>query len=269
LTGSEDVIARFSRSQQAAARLRRWKLDVSKRRVVPWVLAHVTRVVDCIRPGDVLRISNSIAADRSRHALGQIKKADIEKIIEVRDWHPDFAFTHLMHFVIEDTGELPTFDEFIRHRIFKDALYDDIRRQVARAGRGAGQTEALAKAAVRWRIGNAYYSFLKEQYVISVMRSEGVDVRQHPLADALFRVDCWAAETNIDLYVRNKIFRSGDGNAGRKTRSGNLLSDTVPPFKNIVLEFAPRHTFGDVHLPDAGEVRRACKALLSEGAAHS
>jgi hypothetical protein len=223
---------------------------------------HVTKIVDNIRPHDVLELCKEIAADGSKHALGEIKKSDVDQVPEIRDWHPDFAFIHLLHFVTEEAGALLPFDAFIHHQIFKDALYDDIRKQIQRVAGHDKHIEALAKKAVRWRVGIAYYSFLKEQYVISLMRSEGINVKQHPLADALFRVDCWAAETNIDLYVTNPLFRSRGGSAGRKVKSAELLADAAPPFKSVILECETRHTFGDVHLPDESDVRRACRELL-------
>jgi hypothetical protein len=49
----------------------------------------------------------------------------------------------------------------------------------------------VIRAAMQWRIGNAYPSYRREQYVISVLREHGSDVRCHVLADVLFRVDCW------------------------------------------------------------------------------
>lgn len=222
----------------------------------------MTKTVDSIQPHDVLQLCREIAADRSKHALGEIKKMDIDKVPEIRDWHPDFAFTHLLHFVTEEVGSLLSFDDFIRHQIFKNALYDDIRGKVEQVAQRDKHKEPLAKSAVRWRIGNAYYSFLREQYAISVMRSEGIEVQQHPLADALFRVDCWVANTNIDLYVTNPRFRSKEENTGRKIKSADLLADANPPFQSVVLECDIKHTFGDVHLPDENDVRRVCRELL-------
>jgi hypothetical protein len=226
-------------------------------------MSHFTKAVDSIQPSDVLKLCKEIAADSSKHALGEIKSSAVSMVPEIRDWHPDFAFTHLLHFVTEEAGALVSFEDFIHHPIFKDALYDDIRKQVKQASRQDVTREPLAKNAIRWRVGIAYYAFLKEQYVISLLRSEGINVKQHPLADALFRVDCWAADVNIDLYVTNPRFRAKGGGVGRKTKSADLLADAVPPFKNVVLECATKHTFGDVHLPDDGDVRRACREISS------
>lgn len=226
-------------------------------------MQHVTKAVDSIQPQDVLKLCKEIAADRSKHALGEIKSADVAKVPEIRDWHPDFAFTQVLHFVTEVAGVLLPFDDFIRHSVFKEAFYDQIREKISSVAQCNEEKESLAKRAVRWRLGIAYYSFLKEQYVISLMRSEGISVKQHPLADALFKVDCWAGNTNIDLYVTNPLFRAKGGSAGRKIKSADLLADAVPPFTSIILECATRHTFGDVHLPDEDEVRRACKGLLA------
>ncbi|WP_157691657.1 hypothetical protein [Noviherbaspirillum autotrophicum] len=224
---------------------------------------HTTNTVDSIRPQDVLELCKWIAADRSNHALKEIESSVVNEVPAIRDWHPDFAFTHLLHFVTEEAGRLPSFDDFARHPIFKDAMYEDIEAQVLKVARLDKAKEPLARNAVRWRIGIAYYSFLKEQYVISLIRSEGINVKQHPLADALFRVDCWVGDTNIDLYVTNSFFRSEKGDKGRKIKSQDLLADAIPPFNNVILACKTRHTFGDVHLPDENDVRDACRKLLS------
>lgn len=60
------------------------------------------------------------------------------------------------------------------------------RRGKDHRGRGGGVPSRMAHGAMRWRIGNFYYSFLREQYVHAVFRECGVHLRQHPLADALF-----------------------------------------------------------------------------------
>lgn len=53
-----------------------------------------------------------------------------------------------------------------------------------------------------WRLGNAYYSCLRELYVLAVLREAGVPAEYHVIADALFRADFRAGETIISLYVR-------------------------------------------------------------------
>lgn len=268
MTNAQEVIERFTRSgsaREATRKLERWRRGPRRHRVVPPVMAHETAVVDDLQPGDVLAVCQRIAADKREHALGDIRRTVVSDVPFIRDWFPDFAYTHVLHFVAEAAGRLLTFNEYARHPVFKDAMYGDIRQAVQDAMARNGVSETLAKQAVRWRIGNAYYAFLKEQFVFAGMREEGFEVKQHPLADALFRVDCWVGETNIDLYVTNPRFRSDRQGAGRKVKSSELLADAVPPFKNIVMECDVRHTYGDVHLPDEDSVKRACQKLLESG----
>jgi len=47
---------------------------------------------------------------------------------------------------------------------------------------------------------------VREQCVQAVLRDESHDVRQHPLADVLFRVDFWIEDTNFDLFTGNHLF---------------------------------------------------------------
>jgi hypothetical protein len=105
---------------------------------------------------------------------------------------------------------------------------------------------------VRWRIGLAYYSFAREVYTIAVLRVAGLDVRSHPLADALFRVDAWTGRTVLSLYISNARFR--DGALGRKPRTTSILAGATPPFRCEELRLTTRHEFGCVHLPEAGKI---------------
>ncbi len=68
---------------------------------------------------------------------------------------------------------------------------------------------------MRWRIGNYYYSFLREIHLLSILRETGLDLLFHPLADALFRVDAWLGDLVLSLYVGNARYRTVTG-TGRK-----------------------------------------------------
>lgn len=263
MTTAQQVIHRFKRSRAASRRLDWWRNDECRRhKVVPDVMAHTTKLVDKLRPADVLAVCQRIAADPAEHALGDIKRSVVDHVPSIRDWFPSFAYTHVLHIVMEAKGELLTFNEWTHDVEFQTRMWPEIRHMVATTAAKDGVDEQLVKDAVRWRVGNAYYAFLKEQYVVALMREAGLPVKQHPLADALFRVDCWVGETNIDLYVTNPRFRSDRQGSGRKIRSGELLSDAIPPFQNQVLECEIQHTYGDVHLPGEESVKRACRPLL-------
>src|SRR5215469_17654158 len=192
-TTSNEVIATFAVTARAQALLRQWREDPARPQVARTVLAHTTHVLYQLEPS---RIEAACAG--SEHPLGDIRKDVAMAVRPVVDWRPDFAFTHVMHIAVEKLGQLPTFQEFT-HFCATDPVgrmaLGDPARQIREHARQLGYVREHAAQAVRWRIGIAYYSFARALYTISVLRAEGVDVRAHPLADALFRVDAWADRT--------------------------------------------------------------------------
>lgn len=180
----------------------------------------------------------------------------------VVDWRPDFAFTHVMHMALEALGHLPTFQEFTRF-CAKDpqgrTALGDPARQIREEACRLGYTPLNAAQAVRWRIGIAYYSFARELYTIAVLRDDGLDVRAHPLADALFRVDAWVGRTVLSLYIRNPRFR--EGRRGRKPLTADILARAQPPFRYEELSLTTGHVYGCVHLPEAGQIRAVARSI--------
>ncbi len=260
-TTSTEVIATFAVTARARALLREWREDPARPAVSRTVLGHTTRALYELEP---LRIEAICRA--SEHPLGDISRDVAMAVQPVVDWRPDFAFTHVMHLALERIGSLPTFQDFARFCRDDPAGYAalggparEIRERAARQGYPPGQ----ASQAVRWRIGVAYYSFAREIYTIAVLRAAGLDVRAHPLADALFRVDAWAGRTVLSLYIRNPRFR--DGARGRKLRTRDILAGARPAFRYQELRLATRHEFGCVHLPGPDQIRAVARQIEAAG----
>jgi hypothetical protein len=257
-TTADEVVATFAVTPRARALLERWRSDPARPQVPRVVLRHVTRVLYELSPAAV-----EAACAASEHPLGEIRRATAMAVGPVVDWRPDFAFTHVMHLALERLGGLPTFGDFTRFCASdpagRAALGDPARQIRERACRLGFEPGQVAQA-VRWRIGLAYYSFAREAYTIAVLRSAGLDVRAHPLADALFRVDAWTGRTVLNIYIRNPRFR--DGTLGRKPSSSQILAGAQPPFQQEELRLATRHEFGCVHLPDRGEIRSVARKLI-------
>lgn len=133
------------------------------------------------------------------------------------------------------------------------------RRVVDEAVRG-GCSQADAEEAMWWRLGNAYYSTLRELYVLAVWRCMGQPVEYHVLADALFRADFWVEDTVISLFVINAQYRDGGG-AGRKPHPAEILGDCAA-FRFAELPRVTRHEYGTVHLPARKEIERFAKDHL-------
>jgi len=256
-TTSAEVVVTFAVTPRTRALFRRWKADPARPHVSRTVMRHTTRVLYDLAPAD---IEATCAA--SEHPLGGIRKEVAMAVRPVVDWRPDFAFTHVMHLALETLGRLPTFGDFVwfcaEDTVGRAALGDPA-RQIRERARREGYAPAHAEQVVRWRIGVSYYSFAREAYTIAVLRGAGLDVRAHPLADALFRVDAWTGRTVLVLYIGNPRFR--DGRRGRKPRTADILSGAQPPFRVEELRLAPGHAFGCVHLPEADQVSAVARLM--------
>jgi hypothetical protein len=256
-TTAEEVVATFAVTAAARALLERWRSDPARRQVPRVVLRHTTKALYDLTPATV-----EATCAASEHPLGEIRKQAAMAVGPVVDWRPDFAFTHVMHLALERLGGLPTFGDFTRFcaddPAGRAALGDPARQIREHACRLGFEAQQVAQA-VRWRVGLAYYSFAREAYTIAVLRSAGLDVRAHPLADALFRVDAWTGRTVLSIYVRNPRFR--DGPRGRKPSSSRILAGAQPPFHQEELRLETRHEFGSVHLPDPAEIRSVAQRL--------
>lgn len=258
-TTATEVINRFAgRSKSAAARLASWRRDPDRVRVVEVVESHVSVALYDVTAADIERV-----CQETDHALGDIRKAEVQNVLTVRDWYPAFAFTHVFHHALERLGDVPTYQVFRRFcsqdETAQEMLTSPARAVVAAAEESPTYDASQVRNAVQWRVGNAYYSFLREIYVFVALREGGVDLRMHPLADALFRVDAWVDDLNLDLYVGNLAFRAGQ--SGRKLPSADILRDADPPFRFLALELAPASKFGQVHLPSEGEIARIADAI--------
>jgi hypothetical protein len=250
-TSLADVVNLFRPSYSAGIAYRDWRRNPRRRAVVPVVEKHCTKVLYELAAEDVEQV-----VQNTKHALGEIDWQQVKPIINLINWHPDFAFTHMFAYMVEQFGEIPTwqrFFEFIREdalgRNIGDQAIEAINKEIA-----SGVDRAIAYDAAQWRIGNAYYGLLREAYVIVHLRTLGLDVRCHPLADALFHSDAWFGRTIISVRVANEKFTSGED--GRKTKPERLLADAKLPFHFTSLEMGPATAAqrGKPHLPDRKQI---------------
>lgn len=253
-TTYQDVTDHFiERSCRARSFLEAWRQQPDKAAVVPFVEAAVTRAVYALSPADV-----EDACRRTEHALGDIRKETVGAVDAIVDWHPAFAFQHVLHYVLEATDGIPTYQDFrafCRSDSEARAMLAAPAAERVRVAESLGATRQDARDAMRWRVGNAYLSFLRELYVLTVLREAGVDARYHVLADVLLRVDFWAGDLCFSLFVRSPRFMTASG--GRKIPAPSVLADG--PFAFAQLELPVRREYGRVHLPDRGDVLRAAE----------
>lgn len=239
--------------------------------MVDLVTRHVTLALYQLTPDDVQGVCR-----RTAHPLRRIDKARIASVAGARDWYPTFAFTHLFHHYLELFAKLPTWDDFY-HFLFGTArgnelFGNEIREEKNRLLRIAAKTgrtdinETLVGDALRWRVGLAYYSFLREVYSVVSLRSREIDVHVHPLADAVCRVDAWVDDTIISLWVTNQLFRTKTD--GRKLTAAQLLKGSAQfDFLDIDLDKATK--YGRVHLPSEEKIDHAADKIRRHQATHA
>lgn len=250
-TTADDVLEQLCVSTSSRRALERWRAE--RPTVADHVLNHITRVPYAVDSAAIAQVSRS-----TEHALGEVSKADGEGVASINDWNPEFAFTHVLHYALEEFGEPFTF-QGLRQFCSEDAkaremLWDPAHEKVAAVTESAGPE--MARAAMRWRIGKVYYSFLRELYVLAELRERGVDLEVHPLADALFRADAWSGTTVVSLYLRNGRYR--DGREGRKRSTASLLG---PSFDVVEISMPTLRMFGRVHLPAAPALDAAARDI--------
>jgi hypothetical protein len=242
---SADVVQRFATTRRASGCFAAWKSDPRRFQVVPAVMEHVSQVVMSASLDEVEQVCVSTS-----HALGDIQKATIDPVTHVRDWTTSFAFTHVFHFISERDGAIPTWQRLCaawQQPPFADMLYIPTRRAIEEIAASSSFDEDVVKQAMHWRLGNSYYSFLREQWVHAYLRSRGIPVLQHPLSDALYRVDGWCDDTIVSLFIGNETYRTKY--SGRKVRPSYLLAGAQSAWRFIDIELPALHKFGVVHLP--------------------
>ncbi|WP_121002870.1 hypothetical protein [Saccharothrix australiensis] len=235
MTTALDVRRTFNVTQETRFHFNGWFRH--RDRVVEHVMAHRADAIHRVTPEDV------VAACRGTPAPGPPPH-----VVDVRDWRPEFAFTHVAHHVVESLGRLPGWSEF---REFCEAderartmLWAPAKEVIA----DAPVDRAVAREAMRHRVLAQFAAFLRDTFVLAVLRSHGLDVRVHPLADVVFKVDAW-----VERLVLNP--------RGGPQRSADLLVHAMPPFFFHDLRLTESEQVGAVALPTRRGLDQAARRL--------
>lgn len=255
-TTYDAAVAHLARGPAARRELEAWRSRPGKAPVVAFARELTSRRLYDVSPAMV-----EDACARTTHALARddgtgLRRGVAESVEPIVDWHPNFPIVHTLYFAIERFGRPPLWHElreFWRTDEQARAMLGAPARQHVQEAIRAGAPAADAEEAMWWRLGNAYYSCLREVYVLAVLREAGVPAQYHVIADALFRADFWAGDTIISLYVANAKFRAGA--TGRKRSARSLLGD-VPSFRFADMPRLTQHRYGTVHLPSKDEIQR-------------
>jgi hypothetical protein len=256
-TTYQQTVAHFTRSRRAAAKLAWWRALPGKEPVARFAERLTSRAIYAVTPEDIER-----ACEETRHALewpnGRgLRRSVAEGVPEVADWYPNFPLVHSLYFATESLGRPPLWDELIEMWRGEGPLREMLglpARRAMNAAIAAGHSAADAEEAMWWRLGNAYYSTLRELYVLAVLRQAGLPAEYHVIADALFRADFWLGDIVISLFVANAQYRDGGG-AGRKQLPRDILGD-CPDFTFVDMPRLTRREYGTVHLPSRAEIEQ-------------
>jgi hypothetical protein len=246
MTTAQQTLQHFTqRSTNAQKTYKQWINKPGKKPVIQLVMNHTTTTFENLTTQQIQQ-----TAQQTEHALGDTNTKQAHQTTPIRDWNPNYAFIHILHHITETIKHLPTWQEFKHitktHPQIRPMLWEPAQHAIQQAIQ-QGHTPQNAQNAMRHRIGNAYYSFLREAYVHATLKENGLNTHYHPLADTLFRVDLYTNKTNINLYIGNTTYKNN--NTGRKTSSQHLLNDATPAFNTINLQLPTQHTYGHVHLP--------------------
>ncbi|NUT49895.1 MAG: hypothetical protein HOV94_21670 [Saccharothrix sp.] len=231
MTTAMEVRRLFNVTQETRFHFNHWY--GTRKAVVAHVMAHNAVAV------------HRITADEVEAACRSAPRPGPTDVPEIRHWRPDFAFTHVAHHVVEVLGRLPGWPEF---REFCEAderaramLWTPAREVIAEVG-------PEGRAALRNRVVSDFLGFLRDVYVVAVLRGHGLDVRVHPLADTVFKVDAW-----VERLVLNP--------RGGRHRSEELLLRAMPPFFFADLRLTESTRVGAAELPSRVQLDLAARRL--------
>ncbi|WP_372671306.1 hypothetical protein [Amycolatopsis kentuckyensis] len=278
-TSADEVRSTFLVTQEAKDAYYGWEKDKRRAEVVETMRDHTTRAIyDC-------RLEHFEWIKKNHtHPLGDIKKEKIEHIVKASDWYPRFAFVHVFHVLLETLGRLPLWNEVkefvnsdpqgmkmlgaeraeLENEIFTEELEKLVEDHPTWKEPEHGAL-ALAEASLNWRIGNAYYGFMREMYTVVALRALEVPVKVHPLADANFRADGWVNQKILSVFVINPKYKLADEeramerHQGRKTKVDKLFPKSEFSFVELTMERADH--FGVFHFPKVDEIKRVSERL--------
>ena len=213
------------------------------------------------RPGQDL---NTIVGPRAREYA--------RKNLLIRDGHPDVSFTYLFHAALEEMGAVPTWVGWRKWLsnsgapTVNQATIDLRERARSALGHWIGEAAVVyglepSRGAARWRIGLAYFSFLRELWVLGRLRESGMKILCHPYIDLAYRIDGWIIAprpTVLELYIVNSRFRNV--NSGRKDGARKYVHQAH--LVEIGLDPLSPRRVGDLFVPTEQELQSAINLIV-------
>lgn len=200
-----------------------------------------------------------------QHALGTVRPREQQKVI--RDLSPTPPLIFSFHVLLEHMKTIPSFTQFWRFHLRRRSYF------MGQALLASGYYNRDPSASewntdpnlrtVRYRIGNAYYSALKEINILSTLRHvHGLDVRYHFIIDLEWKADLYIDNTLIEIYVSNERMKGNGG--GRKI----TCQERNPGRSVLAIEKDAKGKFGDCYLHSPSEIADIARHIEASANRH-
>jgi hypothetical protein len=225
-----------------------------------FVLGHEHRVIDTLTMADIKAATEwSRAEIPKRHALGESRGTAPHRWLD--DFDTPWTFNYQFHGLLDKMKKIPTWEEYENWFFSQGAstyyvpAVEALKRRHPSPNK-ADFTQFLA--CLRWRVGCAYYSFLREMHLYTTLRVVyGLPMRYHVLADSQMRIDMWCHNYLLAVCVENKDYRAEQG--GRKQRLEDIVRGTR--FQVIPVTLGKPTGFGRPHLVSPAEIKRVAEQI--------
>jgi hypothetical protein len=217
-----------------------------------------------IHPEDIRDNLAEISKHREEHALGTVRWNNAFKPIADASGPPPLCFA--FHILLEHYRHIPCWTQFFDFVEKNPMFFHDFFFKTVGYDRADPRYDMRIMSgdmgALRWRLGNAYYSFVKETYLLASLRhTYGIDARYHFLIDVEWKADIYAGDVLLELYIGNKAYKA-DNFSGRKVR----CRDKNKGCKVLQLESDIEEIFGKVWLPRKVDVLNIATKAIAAGA---
>lgn len=182
-------------------------------------------VLYTLAPSDIVK-----ATFDTEHSLGDVSAAEArhKDNRRIASFSPSLPMILVLHDLMERLGRIPLWQDFVEH-LFTDhrmGLGDFVNLIGIDFPRSISSLWVHPQMrAVRYRLGNAHYSFIREIGAISGLRTDhDLDIRYHPHIDVNWKADMVCGRVRVELFVPNEEYKD-DASKGRKRRCRDLNPD--------------------------------------------
>lgn len=207
------------------------------------------------------------AIERTTHALGNIDKS-AAKFDDIHNYSPPVPLIYIFHSILEKMGSVPIWNDIQRYLFgdFRSLCWEPFcASRSLDASKPVKLHDQRILDAFQWRMGNAYYSWLREVELLTYLRrTHRFDLKYHFLVDAEWRADFIGGSILLELYVKNREFKDDD--SGRKLTCLSMNAGfTVVDIKMDIKEVNSGLKFGKPWMVSATSKDQIVRELRLKG----